>query len=81
MRDVDVQDAVLWRLETLSEATVKLSDELKARYPEIRWQAVRGFRNIVAHGYLELNLDLVWEIIDFHLKDLAIVADQELGNR
>ena len=46
-----VQDAVLRRLETLAEATGKLSDALKARHPEIPWREVYGFRNIAAHGY------------------------------
>ncbi len=77
-QDVDIQDAVLWRLETLAEATGKLSDGLKRRHPNIRWDAVRGFRNIAAHGYLDLNLDLVWEIIAVHLSDLKATADQEL---
>ena len=78
LHDIDMQDAVLWRLETLAEATGKLSTDLKLRHPEIRWEAVRGFRNIVAHGYLDLNLDLVWEIIEVHLPDLKTVIDQEL---
>jgi uncharacterized protein with HEPN domain len=76
--DIDLQDAILWRLETLAEATGKLSEELQQRHPEIRWRAIYGFRNIAAHGYLDLQLDLVWEIIDLHLTDLKSVVDQEL---
>jgi uncharacterized protein with HEPN domain len=77
--DLDVQDAILWRLETLAEAAGKLSAELKARHPEVRWRAVYGFRNIAAHGYLELRLDRVWEIVEVHLPQLRVVVDQELG--
>jgi uncharacterized protein with HEPN domain len=77
-RDVDLQDAVLWRLETLAEATGRLSAELKARHPETRWRAIYGFRNIAAHGYLELRLDLVWEIVQVHLPLLRTVVEQEL---
>jgi uncharacterized protein with HEPN domain len=77
--DLDTQDAVLWRLETLGEATGKLSDELKARHPHVRWRAIYGFRNIAAHGYLELNLDLVWEIITTHLDALKAVTIEELA--
>ena len=47
-QDVDIQDAVLWRLETLAEATGKLSEELKLRHPELRCNAISGFRNVVA---------------------------------
>jgi uncharacterized protein with HEPN domain len=34
--NVDIQDAVLWRLETLAEATGKLSPAIKDRHPQIR---------------------------------------------
>lgn len=70
---------VLWRLQTLAEATGKLSQEVKDRHPEIRWRALYGFRNIAAHAYLDLNLDLVWEIVEQHLSTLRDVAQQELG--
>jgi len=79
MQDLDVRDAVLWRLQTLAEATGKLSQEVKDRHPEIRWRALYGFRNIAAHAYLDLNLDLVWEIVEQHLSTLRDVAQQELG--
>jgi uncharacterized protein with HEPN domain len=36
LSDVDVEDAVLWRLETLAEAMNRLSPEIKARHSEIR---------------------------------------------
>lgn len=78
MHDVDVQDAVLWRLETLAEASGKLSPALKARHPELRWRAIYGFRNIAAHGYLDLRLDQVWEIVDVHLPALRAAVDEEL---
>ena len=79
LRDLDIQDAILWRLETLAEATGRLSSEVKDRHPEIRWRAVYGFRNIAAHAYLDLRLDQVWEIIDQHLPALRAVMDDELG--
>jgi uncharacterized protein with HEPN domain len=78
--DVDTQDAVLWRLETLAEATGKLSQALKERHPQIRWRAIYGFRNIAAHGYLDLRLDQVWEIVEVHLPVLKAAIDEELGH-
>lgn len=76
--NVEVQDAVLWRLETLAEATGKLSPELKARRPHIRWRAIYGFRNIAAHAYVDLHLDNVWGIIEVRLPALKAVIDAEL---
>ncbi|MGH2459560.1 MAG: HepT-like ribonuclease domain-containing protein [Chloroflexota bacterium] len=76
--DVDIQDAVLWRLQTLAEASGKLSAEIKSRHPDVRWRAVYGFRNVAAHGYLELRLDDVWEIVMVHLPALKIVIEEEI---
>ncbi len=79
MRDVDTQDAVPWRLETLAEAMGKLSPALKDRHPAVHWRAITGFRNNAAHAYLDLRLDLVWEIVERHLTDLKRIVDEELG--
>jgi uncharacterized protein with HEPN domain len=76
--DIDMQDAVLWRLETLAEATNRLPPEMQARHPEIRWRAIYGFRNIAAHGYLDLQIDRVWEIVEVHLPLLKLVIEDEL---
>lgn len=42
-----VYDAVLRNLQTLSEATQRLPEDLKARYPLIPWARIGGFRKIL----------------------------------
>ena len=79
LHNVDIQDAVLWRLETLGEAAGKLSQEINDRHPQIRWRAIYGFRNIAAYAYLELRLDQVWEIVDQHLPTLKAAIEEELN--
>jgi len=74
-----VQDAVLRRLETLTDAVGKLSDALKARHPAIPWRQVYGFRNIAAHAYEEVDLTRVWEIVERYLPAVKSVVDLELG--
>ena len=73
-----VQDAVLRRLETLAEATNRLSPELKHRHNTISWRDIYGFRNVIAHGYLLVNLDLVWQTIEVNLPSLKTVVAEEL---
>lgn len=58
-----VQDAVVRNLQTMTESSQRLSDELKQRHPEIDWRAMAGFRNILTHDYLGLDLNLIWEAI------------------
>jgi uncharacterized protein with HEPN domain len=79
LADVDAQDAVLWRLQTLAEASARLSDTIKNRHPEVPWRAIWGFRNVAAHAYLDLKLDDVWEIISRHLAQLDAIAQDELA--
>lgn len=53
------QSTTLYRLETLTEATGKLSSQVRERHPQVTWRDITDFRNRVAHGYLALDLDLV----------------------
>jgi uncharacterized protein with HEPN domain len=58
-----IQAAVLYKLQTMAEATQLLSETIKATHPEIDWSAIRGFRNRIVHGYLSINLTIVWNIV------------------
>ncbi|MGI8553782.1 MAG: HepT-like ribonuclease domain-containing protein [Dehalococcoidia bacterium] len=80
LSDQFIQDAVLWRLQTLGEATRHLSAAPKERHREIPWQRVTGFRNVAAHGYLNLSLTDSWDIIQPHLPTLKTVVEEELGS-
>lgn len=80
-RESIIQDAVLRRLETLADATNKLSDPLKKRHPEIPWQRIYGFRHIAAHAYEDLDLARVWEIVENYLPALEVAVAEELAER
>jgi uncharacterized protein with HEPN domain len=54
-KDRKTQSAVLRELQTLAESTQRLSDEFKAKYPNIPWQNVAGFRNVIVHDYLGIK--------------------------
>ena len=76
--DGAIRDAIVWRLETIGEATSHLSEELKARHLSLPWHEMRGFRNIAAHGYLTVKPTRVQEIIDHDLPALLAAVDREL---
>jgi uncharacterized protein with HEPN domain len=46
-----VQDAVLRNLQTMAEATRRLSQAAKDRHPDIAWRTVAAFRNVLVHDY------------------------------
>ena len=65
-----VRDAVVRNLQILAESTQRLSDPLKATEPDILWSSIAGFRNVLAHGYLSLDLDSVWSVVERDLPEL-----------
>ena len=66
-----VQDAVLRNLQTMGESSKRLSRTLKNRAPDIDWKKIAGFRNVLVHDYLGIDLDTVWNVIEAHLPPLA----------
>ncbi len=77
--DLRTQDAVLRRLETLTDAAGHLSVGLKARHPQVPWRQITDFRNILAHGYTGVNLDLVWDAILRDLPALKALVRADAG--
>ena len=65
-----IQDAVLRNLQTLAESTQRLSAETQSRHPDVDWRAIAGFRNVLVHDYLGVNLERVWEVASVHLPAL-----------
>jgi uncharacterized protein with HEPN domain len=63
----------------MSESAVQLSDTIKEHHPDIDWRGIRGFRNIVVHGYVEtLDLALTWTYIESEVDALGRAAVSEL---
>jgi uncharacterized protein with HEPN domain len=65
-----IQDAVVRNLQTMSESTQRLSENLKDVHPEIDWFKISGFRNVLVHDYLGVDIERIWTIL---LKELPIL--------
>ena len=66
-----VQDAVVRKLQTLTESSQRLSDPIKATEPLVPWRELAGFRNVLVHGYLGIDLQAVWSVVEQDLPALA----------
>ncbi|MBE3038770.1 MAG: DUF86 domain-containing protein, partial [Chloroflexi bacterium] len=54
------RSAVLLQLIVIGEAAAHLSEEFKARHPEIEWVDIIGFRNFAVHAYFAVDWYIVW---------------------
>jgi uncharacterized protein with HEPN domain len=66
-----VQDAVIRNLQTLAESSQRLSTEIKGTEPQIPWRELSGFRNVIVHGYLGVDLGAVWLVVEQDLPALT----------
>lgn len=57
-------------LQVMAESTQRLSDAVKQRHPEADWRGLAGLRNVLAHGYLGIDAERIWELIDTRLAAL-----------
>ncbi len=81
-RDDILYDAALRNLQTLSEATQRLTEGKKSLCPDIPWREISGFRNILVHNYLgEIDPLTVRSVIEQHLAPLEACMRELLSYR
>ncbi len=70
--DYKLQLAVYRLIEIIGEASIKLSNELKDKYPEIPWIDIRGLRNRLVHDYVNIRVDVIWTTMHQDLQQLKL---------
>jgi uncharacterized protein with HEPN domain len=66
IEDKKTQQAVILNLLVIGEAATQLASrhaDFVEQHPELPWKEMRGMRNRMAHGYFEINLDIVWDTV------------------
>lgn len=73
LQDRRTQQAVVMSLVILGEASTKVMDRYETfalAHPQVPWRSMRGMRNRIAHGYFDIDLDVVWETVRTALPQL-----------
>ncbi len=70
-----VQDAVIRNLQTLAESSQRLSAEIRSTEP-MPWRELAGFRNVIVHGYLGIDLAAVWLVVEQDLPPLEAALER-----
>jgi uncharacterized protein with HEPN domain len=76
--DMRTNDAVVRCLEIVSEASRRLTDEMRSRHPDVPWRDIASIGNVFRHGYHGVKLDKVWQTVHQRLDDLVAACRAEL---
>ena len=77
--DSKTQDAILYNLIIIGEAANQVSDAFQDQYHLIPWSSMIGTRNIIVHGYDQVKLPIVWEILQRDLGHLKTEINRAIG--
>jgi len=72
--DKKTQQAVILNLVIIGEVATRLLKDhadFVAMHPQVPWRSMKGMRNRIAHGYFEINLDVVWDTVQIALPRLV----------
>jgi len=64
-------DAVVHNIAVIGEAAGNVSADVRNARPEIPWQLMRDFRNVVIHRYFGIDRKIVWDTIQNDLPALV----------
>jgi uncharacterized protein with HEPN domain len=63
-------DATVRNLELIGEAATNIPEEVRMQYLQIPWRMIIATRNRLIHGYLGIDNDTLWSIIQKDIPEL-----------
>ncbi|MDO9287781.1 MAG: DUF86 domain-containing protein [Thermodesulfovibrionales bacterium] len=75
-------DAIVRNFEIIGEASGKVPQEIRDKYPSVEWKRISDFRNVLAHEYFGIKYKIMWDIIKNKLPALetqikTIIAQEQ----
>lgn len=68
--DALTYDATLRNLELIGEAATHIPEAVRKTHPEVPWRTIIGTRNRLAHAYLGIDNDVIWDVIQHDIPAL-----------
>lgn len=63
--------AILYQVTIIGEATKRVSQDFCQQHPEIPWREMAGMRDVIVHKYDQLDVDVIWDVIENKLSELS----------
>ena len=74
--------AVTQTLANIGELENVIDKDFKAHYSQIPWPAIRRTRNIIAHDYISVNFETVWQTATESIPELLTMLEEvEINER
>lgn len=73
-----MQNWFLRHLQIIGEASRGLPEDVRTLAPEIPWSNIIGMRNILVHGYFDIDTDIVWEAATRDVPEIKPSVEQFL---
>ena len=73
-----VQDGVIRNLQTLAESSRRLSETVRVSHPGVDWKGLAGFRNVLVHDYLGVDLEYVYRAVEHDVPRLKEACEAAL---
>lgn len=74
-------DAVIRNLEVIGEAVKQVPDSVQEKYPNVAWRKIAGLRDILIHKYFDVNLEIVWSVVQSNIPILKTEIQQILKEK
>jgi uncharacterized protein with HEPN domain len=71
-----VYDATLRNLELLGEAAKNVPEMARELAPDVPWRRIVGVRNVLIHGYLGIDDDIIWDIVQNEIEGLRTALER-----
>lgn len=72
LKNSELQDATLMRLQVIGESIKKIPSEIKKKCRTIKWSKFERLRNIIIHKYASVDYNLIWSFIENNLEELKL---------
>jgi len=76
--DADYRDVIKMHLFQIGEISNKISDEYKDRMTDIPWVQMYGIRNIIAHAYVKVDEEIIWNTVINDIPSLVQILEKEI---
>ncbi|MCC6612618.1 MAG: DUF86 domain-containing protein [Anaerolineae bacterium] len=73
------QYAVMLAYARIGEIVKRIPNEMLATQPQIEWNNIKGFRDVLLHRYFDVSMERVWEAVE-KLPDLRAAVETLLAS-